>query len=300
VLLAAAIAVAAVALLYGVLPRIAGLDDTWQRIDHGEPGWLAVAVVFEVLSFAGYVVLLRLVLADDRFGWRFSVLLTLAGVAATRLLAAAGAGGIALTAWALRRTGRPAEEVAVRVFAFLVLLYSVFMAALVVGGVGLGADVVPGPAPAGLTWVPAAVGAAVIVVALGLTTMRRTGAGVRLALRIARTRDPRLAGAIAWWGFDILVLWACLRAFGDPPSVAPLVMAYFVGMLGNLLPLPGGVGGVDGAMIGALAGFGVAAGLAIVGVLAYRVLALWLPTFLGVPAYVALLRELHPTAEDRA
>ena len=49
-------------------------------------------------------------------------------------------------------------------------------------------------------------------------------------------------------------------------------MAYFVGMLGNLLPLPGGLGGVDGGMIGAFAAFGVDADLAVVAVLVYRAL----------------------------
>ena len=58
-------------------------------------------------------------------------------------------------------------------------------------------------------------------------------------------------------------------------------MAYFVGMLGNLLPLPGGIGGVDGGMIAALIGFGVPGGLAIAAVLSYRAFSFWLPTVPG-------------------
>ena len=81
--------------------------------------------------------------------------------------------------------------------------------------------------------------------------------GVRGALAMLRRGDPSLLGAVAWWGFDIAVLWACLRAFGEAPTVAVITMAYFAGTLGNLLPLPGGVGGVEGGMIGALIGFGV-------------------------------------------
>ena len=49
-------------------------------------------------------------------------------------------------------------------------------------------------------------------------------------------------------------------------------------MLGNLLPLPGGIGGVEGGMIGAFAAFNVDAGLAVVAVLAYRAFTFWLPT----------------------
>jgi uncharacterized protein (TIRG00374 family) len=65
-------------------------------------------------------------------------------------------------------------------------------------------------------------------------------------------------------------------------------MAYFTGMLGNLLPLPGGIGGVEGGMIGALIAFGVPGGLAVVAVLSYRAFAFWLPTIPGAVAYLQL------------
>ena len=91
-------------------------------------------------------------------------------------------------------------------------------------------------------------------------------------------------------GFDIAVLWSCLRAFGEAPAVPVVVMAYFVGMLGNLLPLAGGVGGVEGGMIAAFAGFGVPSGAALIAVLAYRFWAFWLPIVPGSVAYVQLIR----------
>jgi len=118
-------------------------------------------------------------------------------------------------------------------------------------------------------------------------------AGIRGALALLRGRDPALIGAIGWWGFDIAVLWACFHAFGEPPPPAVLVMAYFTGMLGNLLPLPGGVGGVEGGMIAALIGFGVAGGLAVVAVLSYRAFAFWLPTIPGAIAYLQLRRTVE-------
>ena len=72
--------------------------------------------------------------------------------------------------------------------------------------------------------------------------------------------------------------------------MAVLVVAFFVGMLANTLPLPGGVGGVDGGMIGALIAFGVEAELAVVAVLAFRGFTFWLPIAPGVVAYFALRR----------
>jgi uncharacterized protein (TIRG00374 family) len=95
-------------------------------------------------------------------------------------------------------------------------------------------------------------------------------------------------GALAYWGFNIAVLWACFHAFGEAPPWGIIIMGYFVGMLGNLLPLPGGVGGVDGGMIGAFAAFGVEFGLATVAVLTYRGFAFWLPTIPGAIAYFQL------------
>jgi hypothetical protein len=109
---------------------------------------------------------------------------------------------------------------------------------------------------------------------------------------MARSGQAGLAGAIMWWGFDIAVLWACFHAFGASPAIAVLVVAYFVGTLANTLPLPGGVGGVEGGMVGALAAFGVDPGLALIAVLAYRGFAFWLPIVPGVVSYLTLRRTV--------
>ncbi len=116
--------------------------------------------------------------------------------------------------------------------------------------------------------------------------------GARFALRKLRHPEWALFGVLTWWGFNVAVLYACFRAFGDAPPVAVLVQAYFVGMLANLLPLPGGIGGVDGGMIGALVAFGVGGGLALIAVLTYRLLAFWLPSIPGAIAYFQLRRTV--------
>ncbi len=310
-LLAAGV-LAVIALLYVVVPAIAGLDETWTRLSSGDPIWLLAALLLELLSFASYMVFFRAVFAGPpaRIDWAASYRITMAGVAATRLLAVAGAGGIALTAWALRRTGLHRRQVAAEMAAFYALLYSIYMTALVVFGLGLYWGLFPGPAPPGLTLVPAIFGATVIVVVVAIAALSDDLEGVvaRFAARgseasparkflaaipatissgihggigLLRAPRPGLLGAIGWWAFDIAVLWASLQAFGTAPSLAVIVMAYFVGMLANTLPIPGGIGAVDGGMIAALIGFGVSGGLAIVGVLTYRAFAFWLPIVPG-------------------
>jgi len=279
--------------------------------------------VLEVCSFFGYVALFRAVFVrgQTRIDWRESYQITMAGLAATRLFAAAGAGGIALTAWAVRRSGMEARTVACRMVAFMALLYAVYMCTLVICGLGLYLGLFPGPAPFAITMVPAIFGAVVIVLFLGVSFVptdferlvtrwtsegkaasiaRRlapapaaAATGIRTAISLVRSRDPYVLGAIAWWGFDIAVLWACFHAFGAAPPQAVIVMSYFVGMLGNTLPLPGGIGGVDGGMIGAFTAFGMPVDVSIVSVLAYRALAFWLPTLPGAVAYLQLRRTVQ-------
>src|SRR3712207_7243068 len=103
---------------------------------------------------------------------RASYEITMAGHAATRVLATAGAGGVALTAWAMRRAGMERREVATRMVTFLVLLYSVYMAALVVAGVGLATGVLAGGGSAAKTPVPPALGAPGIAAVLALPPLR--------------------------------------------------------------------------------------------------------------------------------
>ena len=327
--------VSAVAFLYFVLPQLADLKEQGEQVGEGNRLWLGVALVFTLASFGGYVMMFQGVFvragsrAGARIDWRASYQITMAGLAATRLFAAGGAGGIALTAWALRRAGMPRRAVADKTLAFLILTYAVYMAALVVCGFGLYFNLLPGPDSFGITVIPALFGLVVIVLGLGLSRVppdlqRRLegfaarggrlarvaqrlanapaafSAGMREALCHVRERDPALLGAIAYWGFNIAVLWACFHAFGDPPAIAVIIMGYFVGFLGNLLPLPGGIGGVDGGMIAAFAAFGVPLSLVVPAVLGYRVFTFWIPTIPGAIAYFQLRRTVARWREERA
>jgi uncharacterized protein (TIRG00374 family) len=109
-----------------------------------------------------------------------------------------------------------------------------------------------------------------------------------------------LPGAIAFWAFQIAVLWASFEAFGDAPTLAVLVLGFFVGMLGNLLPLPGGIGGVDGGMIGAFVALGMDSGLALVAVLTFRGFTFWLPTVPGIVAFFALRRTVDAWSNEQS
>jgi uncharacterized membrane protein YbhN (UPF0104 family) len=300
---------AALAALYFLLPKLAGLHDTWRRIEDGSPWWMAAALAFTIGMFAGYGAIFRGVFKDDRIGWRASFQITLAGLAASRIFAAGGAGGLVLQAWALRQAGLTRRVVADKTISFLVLTYAPYALAVIVCGFGLRLGVFPGEAPLSMTLVPAIIALVMVALTLAvvlvppdlhhrLPTGRLTrklahvpassSAGVRDALRHLHSRDPALLGATLYWAFQLAVVWAAFHAFGDSPPLAVLIQGFFVGMLGNLLPIPGGVGGVEGGMIGAYAAFGVDAGLAVVAVLVFRAFTFWLPLIPGVIAFFRL------------
>jgi uncharacterized protein (TIRG00374 family) len=315
--------------LYFLLPQLTGLEDTWSRIEDGSPGWIALAFVLTFGMFGGYVAMFTGVFGHiDRIGWRESYLITMAGLAASRIFAAGGAGGLVLQAWALRQAGMRRREVADKTISFLVLTYLPYAAAVIVCGFGLRLGILPGEAPLTMTVVPAVIALLLMALTslillvptdlqrrldgfakrtgtLGRITKRlatvpaATSAGLHDAIGHLRSKNPALLGAILFWAFQIAVLEAAFRAFGDAPPVGVLIQAFFVGMLGNLLPIPGGVGGVEGGMIGAFAAFGVDAGLAVVAVLVFRAFTFWLPLLPGVVAFFRLRARVEEWRNER-
>ena len=122
---------------------------------------------------------------------------------------------------------------------------------------------------------------------------------VAAPLGIVGGRPGAMLWPVVWWGFDVATLWACFEAFGDAPAIGTLILCYFLGAMGNLLPIPGGVGGVEGGMIGAFAAFGVDAGLAVVAVLVFRAFTFWLPLLPGVIAFFRLRAQVEEWRRER-
>jgi uncharacterized membrane protein YbhN (UPF0104 family) len=232
------------------------------------------------------------------------------------IVPASGAGGLALGAWALRKGGMPAEEIARRTVAFYVLKSAANFVGVFVIGLAMWLGVGPSKSVL-LTLLPAVLAALAIgVVALvPMLAARRPprdsgvqptgwrrwpaavagalGDGVREAGRVLRRRDWRvIAGSLGYWLFDNAVLWACYRAFESSPALTLVLMGYLIGQLGGLLPIPGGVGGIDGGLIGTLIVYGVPAAVTAAAVLAYRLILFWVPLLVGGMAFVGLRRGL--------
>jgi uncharacterized protein (TIRG00374 family) len=109
---------------------------------------------------------------------------------------------------------------------------------------------------------------------------------------MTRAARWRLLGAGAYLWCDIAMLWVAFRAFGQAPPVGALTLAFLIGYLGNIVPVPGGIGALDGGLTGALILYGAAPAAAAAAVLVYHAIVLWVPTLLGTVAFLRLRRTI--------
>jgi uncharacterized protein (TIRG00374 family) len=287
-----------------------GLGDVRDLLARAAPGWMVLGVVFELLSCASYVLMFRPIFCRS-MGWRTSWEIGGTELAVGSIVPASGAAGVALGAWVLTRGGMPAEKVARRSVAFLLIKSSVNFVAVAVIGVLMFVGVGPHRSPL-LTLLPAAVAAAVIaLVALVprfgpgsrdhdskagravAATRRALVTGTEESIEIVKARDPLvLIGAVGYWAWDNAVLWATFHAVGASVPLTVVLMGYLIGQIGGLLPIPGGVGGIDGGLIGTLLVYGAPAAATAAAVLLYRVILFWLPLVTGGVAFVSLRRAL--------
>jgi uncharacterized protein (TIRG00374 family) len=297
-----------------VLLLAPGLGDVRHLLTEAQPGWLALAVGFEALSCVSYVLMFRPIFCQS-MPWRTSWEIGLSELGAGSIVPASGAGGLALGAWILREGGMPARQIARRSVAFFLIKSSVNFVAVAVLGTIMALGVVGPALSPWLTAVPAA-GALLVIVAVLVVPQFGVGApvpagagrtrrathevrkalveGTREAVQMVRSRNLLvIVGAVGYWVWDNAVLWAAFHAFGYSPPLTVVLMGYLIGQLGGLLPLPGGLGGIDGGLIGTLLVYGTPAAPAAAAVIVYRVILFWLPLLMGAVAFIALRRGLN-------
>jgi uncharacterized protein (TIRG00374 family) len=318
--------------IYFLFPKLIGLGDSLERLDEADPLWIGVAIVFNVFAYATYIALFKAVVGGDalRLRWRETYEINMAGVAGTLLFSAGGAGGVAVTYWALRKAGMPRRDVARRMVAFVSLHYAFYPIALIVFGILLRTGVLNGKSSVELTIIPAAVAGFLLLLGVLITLIppdldRRLirfahgegshpwlrtlgkvpatlGEGFRFALSLF-THPSRgglaVIGAAGYWAFSIGVLWACFHAFGVQVPLAVVVQGYFLGMVANLFPLaPAGVGAVDAGMIGAFVLFGIPEETVFPAILIFRLVSFWMPIPPGIFAFFQLRHTVHHWEEE--
>ena len=298
-----------IVLIYLLAP---GLSGARRYISDAAPGWLVLAVALEAASAVSYVLMFRPVFCRT-MPWAESFQIGFSELGVGSIVPASGAGGLALGAWILRRRGMSTGRIARGSVAFFLIESSVNFVAVAVIGLLLAFHAIGPAQPLWLTLGPAILAILTIAAVLVIprfgegapaapdaggarrawaATRRWLVGGTSEAWEIIKTRDVLvLAGSIGYWAFDNAVLWATFHAVGNVPPLSVILIGYLIGQMGGLLPLPGGVGGIDGGLIGTLIVYGAPAAATAAAVLIYRLILFWLPLALGGPAFVALWRR---------
>jgi uncharacterized protein (TIRG00374 family) len=318
--------------IYFVFPKLVGLGDALGKLDEAQPIWIGVAIGLNVAAYATYIALFKAVVGGDalRLTWTETYEINMAGVAATLLFSAGGAGGVALTYWALRKAGMRRRDVARRMVAFITLHYAFYPIALIVFGLLLRTGVLSGADSVELTIIPAGVAGVLLLLGALVTLIpadvesrilphvhgerarsvvhtiakvpQTLGEGFRFALSLFTHPSKgglAVIGAAGFWAFSIGVLWASFHAFGVHVPLAVVVQGFFLGMVANLFPLaPAGVGAVDAGMIGAFVLFGLPEDTVFPAILVFRLISFWMPIPPGVIAFFQLRKTVRGWEED--
>ncbi len=293
-----------VAVLVSLLVAVPALGGVASGVAHADAAWIVLAIALELASCASFVVIFRRFFAKvappaaRRLAW------TEMGSGA--LLPGGGVGSLAVGGWLLHRAGMATREIVRNSSSLFFLTSAVNVAALVAGGSLLAAGISGSERSLLLAGAPIAVGVSVVAAGLaaahlGGRSSRALGGsrwtapligGIGEAVRAIRRPSWRLAGALGYLGFDMAVLWATLNGVGYDAPVAVLMLGYLIGYLANLIPVPGGVGVLEGGLAGTLVLYGAPVTQAAAGVLIYHAIAFWIPSLGGLLAYRLLAREL--------
>jgi uncharacterized protein (TIRG00374 family) len=301
------------ALFAGVVLLLGGLvPGAGRRLSEAEPAWLVLAVVLELVACTGYVALFHAVFARPPIPMRArrSAQIALAELGGFAVVPA-GVGGPAARIWGLRRAGMSWRMLGVRTIAHAPIFNVPYITAALVLGIGVLVGAGPGHAPVAVALAPVGVVLAALLVFGAITAAvrlrrldRPTGwrHTLREVLRLVPEgirevpgllRNPRaMLGAIGFWVGDCAVLWAAFHAVGSVPPIGVIALGYMLGQLGNALPLPGGVGGVEPVMLGVLTASGVGAGAGAAAIVCYRAIALGVQATLGAVAVGTLAPEI--------
>jgi uncharacterized membrane protein YbhN (UPF0104 family) len=295
-----------VALVASLLLAVPGLHGVADQVSDMKFSWLLVGVALEILSCLGYV--LAFLQVFDRVPLRFGARVALSELAFGAAVSLGGAGSVAVGAWVLVDRGGNPTRVAERSAVLFLITSAINVITLIIAGVGLFTGVLPGPRDPLLSIVPAAVSAAVLAACLGLpaltesmaarrrpgrlrTLLTETATTIRLTEQILFAADWRIIGAIAFLWCDIGVLAVCFAAAGTVPPLAVIVLAYQIGYLSNVIPVPGNIGVLDGSLVGMFVLYGVSATAATAATVVYHAISLWIPAMWGTIAFVILRRS---------
>ncbi len=313
VLLVIVIVIAFGALLY----RIRGdLGTAFHRIRLSGLVWLPAAFVAEGISFFAYALVQRRLLSAGGAHMTRRTVASLT-VAATGISNLVPGGTAPSSGWLVSQYRRHGVPLPLALWAVLAGGFAAAISELLLFLVGAGVAGLVGPWPfAGLLVLLVATAVAGVVVSHHLAVVRgwldrdRRIPGLRLARRairhageVAHFRATVAGGvevyalSIVNWVLDVVVLAVGFAVLAFPVPWKALLFAYTAAQIaGSLAPVPGGIGFVEGGMIGALTLAGTPAGDAVVATVIYRLVTTLGMAGIGSLAILFVHRRKPPQA----
>jgi uncharacterized membrane protein YbhN (UPF0104 family) len=299
----AMLSVASVAVLLWVAPPAQVID----AIGDMNPVWLLAVVGLELGSCLSYVIVFRRFFPEPsrpvsrRVAW--------IAMGAGAVLPGGNFSSAATTGWLLRHHDIGARQLIERCGALLCFLTLLGFFINGVAGALLLVGIGHGPHDLARSGIPILV--SIFVIGLALTAMivgRRHHARAPAAARSVAASlhgawesllDPhwRMLGAAGFLCLDMAALWAACRATGHPLGGLALAVAYFIGYLATMVPVPAGLGVLDSGLAGALVLYGFSPAASIGAVLVYHAISVWVP---GLGGLVAWLPTRAPARGDVA
>ncbi len=306
-------------LVHFLLPRLGTIEASFETLHRMLPWALAAAAIAESLSYLANGMLLRSVvaLAGERLSFRRACAIEMA--ASTVALVAAGALGFGAAVYRWTRDGDISNDTAM----LASWLPSIFdSATLVAFAMASAIELLLFHRLSRATVIALGVVVSVlgIVIVTTIVLMARNDWMVALARRAAKVLERirpsadeylltdaaeraektwkamhgggwirPVASSLLVAAFDLSALYFVFLAAGEHIHFTALIAGYGVPiLLGRASFLPGGIAVTEVAMAAIYGGLGVAANVAVITVLVYRLIAFWLPTLVGVPIALAL------------
>lgn len=297
-----------VILLGSVLAAVPKFRQALDAISDMNLLWVAVAIILEILSCVGYIVVFLRIFS--RLPTRFGTRVALSELAFGGAVSLGGAGSLLIGGWLLVNKGASVKKVTKLSTVLFLLTSAINVFTLILAAIGLLTHLLPGTRHLALSIVPLSIGSGIVAVGLALPVIsnrlskaRRKGKIVTSFQYISEPiKDTEklllrpgwhMVGATAYLWFDIGVLIACFAALGHVPPLADIVLAYQLGLVANILPIPGNIGTLDAGIVGMMLLYGIKFKEAIAATVVFHAIMLFIPLIAGLVSYFILLRTQH-------
>jgi uncharacterized membrane protein YbhN (UPF0104 family) len=296
--------------LLAVVFAVPSLGSVRHELKAIAPRWIAAGIALEIASCVSFVVVFRAFF--DQLPASLTRRIAWIEMGSGALLPGGGVTSYALGGLLLSRAGMDRRRIVVRSGGVFWLTTAVNVFALALGAVLLLAHIGHGPDDFAGTLLPLLlVTPPTVFIAASprlvahrpqhTTASRWLSAlvdGVADAWRAARNPTWRLAGAVGYLGFDMAVLLCLLRGLGYDANCGSLILGYLIGYLATIIPIPAGIGVLEGGLVGTLVLYGAPPAQTAAAVLIYHAIAFWIPSLGGLGAYTALLSHSRAHREQ--